>query len=129
MDGSVVLQGFVVLLSRDVSVIPMQPKEMHGLGFELQGRTKGAHARHTEGTCLEEGTTGYDECERTHLRGVELPRVRLNILDQHVGQDDGLLCLVMERPAVRGQGGKGTGACSAQQLRQTTKAARVSEEG
>jgi len=102
---------------------------MHGLGFGLRGGTKGAHARRAEGTCLEEGTTVYDECEWARLRGVELPRVRLNILDQHVGQGDGVLCLVTEQLAVRGQGGKGTGACSAQQLRQTTEAARVSEGG
>src|SRR5712675_1609686 len=93
------------------------------------GRNKrcGAHARRAEGMCLEEGTTVYDECERPRLRGVELPRGRLNNLDQHVGQDDGVLCLVMELPAVRGQGGKGTGACSAQQLRQTTEAEREVE--
>jgi len=82
------------------------------LGFGLRGGTKGAHAQRAEGTCLKEGTTAYDECEWACLRGVELPRVRLNILDQHVGQGDGVLCLVTEWPAVRGQaqGGKGTGA-------------------
>jgi len=78
---------------------------------------------------LEEGAAVYDECGQARLREVELPRVRLNILDQHVGQDDGALCLVAERPVVRGQGGKGAGARSAQQLRQTTEAARVREGG
>ena len=31
LDGSVVLRGFAVILSRDMSVIPTQPKETHGL--------------------------------------------------------------------------------------------------
>jgi len=77
LHGSVVLQGFVVLPSRGVSVIPKQPKEMHGLGFGLQGRTGGCTCTVRSRGVLKEGAAVYDECEQAHLREVKLPRVRL----------------------------------------------------
>ena len=104
------LEGFVVLLSRDVFVVPTQ-----GLGFVLRGRTEGCTCTVRSRDVLDEGAAVRDECERAKS-------------DQHVGQDDGVtvLCLVAERAAVRGQDGKETDAGFAQQLRWTIEAARVS---
>jgi len=54
------------------------------------------------------GAVVYDGCERAHLREVELPHCQWQMrLDRHVGQD---LPRRRNGLAVRGQGGKGTGA-------------------
>jgi len=70
---------------------PRNPRKCMGSDLGSGAEQKGAHARCAAGMCLEEGAAVYDEYEQARLREVELPRVRLDILDRHVGQNDGVL--------------------------------------